>query len=62
MAKKIICPHCKSPDVVRAGLAEARRVSEKTNKPFGRKLIFVIYKCRSCQQYFPCTNLEDLVS
>ncbi|MBN1940223.1 MAG: hypothetical protein JW843_11605 [Candidatus Aminicenantes bacterium] len=62
MAKKIICRHCQSPDVVRAGLAEARRVSEKTNKPYGPKTIFAIYKCRSCDQYFPCTDLKDFVS
>jgi hypothetical protein len=62
MAKKIVCRHCKSSNVVRAGLAEARRVSETTNKPCGRKMIFVIYKCRSCDRYFPCTDLKDLVS
>jgi hypothetical protein len=62
MGRKVVCKHCNSPNVVRAGLAEVRRISEKTNKPYGKKKLYLVYKCRSCLQYFPCGDLDNLVS
>jgi|GEM_PF-859913 len=62
MGRKVYCRHCHSPEVVRAGMAEIRRISGITNKPYGRKKVFLVYKCRACLKYTPCGDLENLVS
>ncbi len=62
MGRKVICRHCRSSEVVRAGLAEIRRISEITNKPYGKNKVFLVYKCRACLKYTPCGDLENLVS
>ena len=62
MGRKVICQHCRSADVVQAGLAEIRRISEKTNKPCGKKKVYLVYRCRVCFQYTPCGDLRDLAS